>query len=431
LYSHADSLGGNEVKKKAIMLLLSCCLFASTAFAANASTTMPITPQSGTGTSVQAPADLSKGLLVNTFTSHRWKQDSLTKLLGKSVKEFDDYVYYPQGVSMKWDENKQAFAVLVEPSYKGEVVKGITTSKRKDEIVRVLGKPHFSDEKLELIGYAEQGYHLFFTFAQDKVKAISIYRRDQIADTKALVDMAKNLQDYGEKLGAPAEYADFSIFGAWGKPDFSYHLRGIGTYAWEYPSRGIAYDGMPDDATLTIYSNFPSKDELADLKNVKNIVFSKEDSLFLIEKLRIETEKEKIELAKKAGIPSPDKKKIAVIDSDNLYNTANIRFYQPDYTPQAQLFPGYFIDEVTWLDNNWILYQTMMGVGVYHVTTHEKIEIVGMEKKANEPFDMLDVNTVKPDLTKKAIVFEVSMKEKNQSYTVRYQITGDKITFTW
>lgn len=352
-------------------------------------------------------------------------------LLGKSVKFFDEYEYYPQGIGIKWDDNKRAFSVLVDPAYKGEIVKGITTSKSKAEIVRAMGTPHFTDEKLEVIGYAQQDYYLFITFAQEKVKDMSIYRRDPITDTTALIDMAKNLQAYGEKLGAPAENASFSIFGAWGKPEFAYHLRGVGTYSWEYPSRGIAYDGALDEATLTIYSNFPGKDKLTDLINVKNVVFSQEDSLFMIEKFRIENEKEKIELAKKAGISSPDKKKIAVIDSDSLYNNANIRIYQPDYTPQAQLFPGYFVDQITWLDNNWILYHTMLGVGVFHVNTHEKIELVGMEKKANEPFEMLDVNQVQPDLAKKAIVFEVNTKEKKQTYTVRYEIKGDKITFSW
>lgn len=377
------------------------------------------------------PAQLSQGLLVDTFTSHQWKQDSLTKLLGKSVKFFDEYEYFPQGINIKWDENKRAFAVHVEPSYQGEIVKGVSTSKGKDEIVRVLGTPHFTDEQLGLIGYAQPGYHLFLSYAENKVKAVSIYRRDQIEDTKVLVDVAKNLQAYGEKLGAPAESGDFSIFAAWGKPDYTYHLRGVGTYSWEYPSKGIAYDGAYEDAKLTIYSNFPGQDKLTELKNEKNVVFSKEDSVFLIEKFRVEDEKANIELAKSAGIASPDKKKIAVIDSDSLYNHANIRIYQPDYMPQSQLYPGYFVDEVTWLDNNWILYHTMLGVGVFNVQTHEKTEIIGIEKKANEPFEMLDVNKVQPDLAKKTIVFEISKNDKKQSYTLRYQTTGDKFTFSW
>lgn len=417
------------MSKKHLILLLSCFCFATEASAESLTTTTPATQLSIPGAAAQTAQVLSQGLLVETFLTSHWKKDDLSKLLGNSLSSFDDYEVYAAGIKIRWDENNKAYGILVNNTYPGEIVKGLMTKTTKKDVTKLLGSPQFVDQSNELVGYQYDGYYLFVTFTQEKIKGISIYRRDQTSDTAALVDMAKNLQAYGEKLSSPSTANTFSIFGVWGAPDFTHHLHGIGTFAWEYPSLGIAYDGLEADATLTIYNNFSAKQELSAVKNAKNVVFSKEDSLLLEEQNRLFWEKVMIQTAKEQGISSPDKQTIALIDSDGLYSSANIRFYRADYTPLSQLYPGYFVDEVTWLDNNWVLYTTMEGSGVFNKATNEHIVILSPKKIPEGLTDFYDVNAVRVDVKSKTIWFDMS-SEKQKPYKLTYQISGNQIKFS-
>ena len=417
------------MSKKHLILLLSCFCFTTEASAESLTTTTPATQLTIPGAVAQPTQVLSQGLLVETFLTSNWKKDDLTKLLGNSLSTFDDYEAYAAGIKIRWDENNKAYGILVNATYPGEIVKGLTTKTTKNDVTKLLGSPQFVHQSNELVGYQYEGYYLFVTFAQEKINGISIYRRDQTSDTAALIDMAKNLQAYGEKLSSPSTANTFSIFGVWGAPDFTQHLHGIGTFAWEYPSLGIAYDGLEADATLTIYNNFSAKQELSAIKNAKNVVFSKEDSIFLEEQNRLFWEKVMVQTAKNQGVSSPDKQTIALIDSDGLYSSANIRFYRADYTPLSQLYPGYFVDEVTWLDNNWVLYTTMEGSGVFNKATNEHIVILSPKKIPEGLTDFYDVNAVRADVKNKTIWFDMS-SEKQKPYKLTYQISGNQIKFS-
>ncbi|MGG4495754.1 hypothetical protein [Brevibacillus reuszeri] len=416
------------MSKKHLILLLSCFCFATEASAESFSST-PTTQVSVPGTTVQNAQVLTKGLLVETFLTNAWKKDSLTNLLGKSLASFDDYETYANAIKVRWDENNRAYGILVDPAYTGEIVKGITVKTSKKDFKRLLGTPAFVDQTNELLGYQFEGYYLFATFAQEKIKGISIYRRDQAKNTSTLIDMAKNLQAYGEKLSSPSTAQTFSIFGEWGAPDFTHHLHGIGTFAWEYPALGIAYDGLEEDATLTIYSNFSAKNDLAAIKNAKNVVFSNQDAIFLEEQNRVVWEKIMIQYAKNEGVASADKQTIALIDSDGLYSSANIRFYRKDFTPLTQLYPGYFVDDVTWLDNHWILYTTMEGSGVFNQVTGEHIVLLSPNKKPEGLSDFYDVDRVSADIKNKAILFDLA-SDQQKPFKLTYQINGNQIKFS-
>lgn len=368
--------------------------------------------------------------LVHVFQSGQWQRDALGKFLGQAVKSFDDYAYYQAGIAVKWDENGQAFGVLAEPGYQGEIVPGITVQTPRQEILRKLGTPAFTEQEYGLIGYSYQDYYLFVTFDEQKVKAFSLYRRDRVPDVGAFVDMAQHLQAYGEKLAEPAASGAFSIFGVWGQPDFTYHLHGIGTYAWEYPSIGIAYDGAPEEGTLTIYSNFPAKDVLSSLAKLPHVSLSPEDALVVAEKQRIEQEKANLVKLKSEGIFSPDRKTVAVIDSEGLYSSANIRFYDWKDKPVAQFFPGHFVEKVVWLDHSWIYYETMNEAGVYHVPTQKSTAILSWDKQQAVPITMFDVNETQLDLVKKEIAF-VCGDKPDKTYTVQYQLAGERIQLDW
>ncbi|WP_340673354.1 hypothetical protein [Brevibacillus agri] len=418
---------------KYVFLLLTSFSLAATATAigsaASVATGLQQTAPSQTATGqANAAQELAQVSLVHAFQGGQWQRDALGKFLGQVVKSFDDYVYYQAGIAVKWDENGRAFGVLAEPGFKGEIVPGITVQTSQQEILRKLGTPAFTEQEYGLIGYSYQDYYLFVTFAEQKAKAFSLYRRDRVPDTRALVDMAQHLQAYGEKLAEPAASGPFSIFAAWGQPDFTYHLHGIGTYAWEYPSRGIAYDGAPEEATLTIYSNFPAKDALPALAKLPYVSISPEDALFVAEKQRIEQEKANLLQAKSEGIFAPDRKTVAVIDSEVLYSSASIRFYDPNDKPVAQLFPGHYVNKAVWLDNNWIYYETMMGAGVYHVPTQKATVILSWDEQQAAPITMFDVNETHLDLAKKEIAF---VSADSRTYTVQYQLAGERVFLAW
>ncbi|MGM0710808.1 hypothetical protein ACWKW1_02925 [Brevibacillus parabrevis] len=418
------------IVKYMIALFSSVCLSATVSAAAYSVAPSWQQADSSQGMHAQAVQELSQTSLLGFLQTGKWQRDTLRRQLGQPVKTFDGYEYFQKGVAVKWDENERAFGVLADSAFTGEIVPGITVQTAKKELLRKLGTPLFSQQEQELIGYAYPNYYLFVSFAGEKVKAFSLYRRDPLTDTRAILDMARHLQEYGEKLAEPANSGSFSIFAAWGQPDFTYHLHGIGTYAWEYPSRGIAYDGAPEDGTLTIYSNFPAKSELPALAKLPHVTISAEDALFLAEKERIELEKANVARAKSEGIASPDHKTIAVPDSEGLYSSTNIRFYNKDYQPLAQLYPGHFVNKLTWLDNNWILYETMLGVGAYYVPAQKNSVIVAMDKQPGVPFTVFDINQTRINTTKKEIVFEVGTEAK-KLYTVTYQIAGERIFFTW
>jgi len=151
------------VSKKHLILLLSCFCFTTEASAESLTTTTPATQLTTQPTQV-----ISQGLLVETFLTSNWKKDDLTKLLGNSLSTFDDYEAYAAGIKIRWDENNKAYGILVNATYPGEIVKGLTTKTTKNDVTKLLGSPQFVDQSNELVGYQYDGYYLFVTFTQEK-----------------------------------------------------------------------------------------------------------------------------------------------------------------------------------------------------------------------------------------------------------------------
>ncbi len=375
------------------------------------------------------PPPVAKEKLVDYFAANHWSHDAISTLFGKPVKQIDAFDYYPSGIRIKLDDNQKVFALIADRSYKGEIVPGVTTSTTKPEVTGKLGNPAFHDQANQLVGYQYTGYYLFFTFDNDKIKEISVYRRDQLTDVDKLIDAAQNLQAYADKLSFPMDHRDFSLFQRWGNPDFTHHLHGIGSYAWEYPSRGIAYDGVDEDANLTIYRNDWPPHALDVLRGKKNVIFSTDDAILLKEQERIAYEKEKVEKAKEHGILSPDKLTIALIDADGLYSSANIRFYNKDYTPIAQVFPGYFIDQVVWLDNQWVAYFTMQSMGVFHTASGTNQIILTTEKSSSTPMTIFDVNAITADPVNNNLIFERT--DNRKPYVLHYELKDNHFLYTW
>lgn len=376
----------------------------------------------------QKPAVLSQRTLIDYMTENHWNMETIGSALGTPIKQIDAYEYYPAGVRIRQDDNTAIFAIIVDRLYQGEIVQGLTTKTTKQDVIKVLGNPPLIDQSNDFIGYQYDHYYLFAAFAHGNLKEFSLYRRDLATDVNELVNAAKHLQTYADKFSFPMDNRNFSIFSTWGNPEFTYHLHGIGSYEWEYPSLGIAYDGSPEKPKLTIYRNFSAAPALAELKKVKNISFSTDDSIFLKEQARIATEKEKIKAAKESGIISPDKQTIALIDADGLYSSANIRFFDANYVPVAQVYPGYFVDQVVWLDNRWVAYFTMEGMGVFNISSKENITLLNREQKPGTPLTIDDVNSLRADVKNHTLILELT---DGKTLLVRYELDGDRFRYSW
>lgn len=112
--------------------------------------------------------------------------------LGTIESDCDDYDYYfDEGYKIK-TINTKVYNIIFTKQYKNEIIDGIKTSMKKEDIVSKLGEPTFTDGG-ELIGYKTKNFYVFFYKGE-----VSIYMPDQY-DEESNKEFAELVTNYIEK----------------------------------------------------------------------------------------------------------------------------------------------------------------------------------------------------------------------------------------
>lgn len=111
--------------------------------------------------------------LLKNIIKNNWEINSPEKIIGKPDVYFNTYdVYSTEGISIKHSEQKdkegytrltgKIFNVLLDSSYTDNIVSNISLKSSTDDIVKVLGEPHFKDGGEQVYGYKTEDFYIFF-----------------------------------------------------------------------------------------------------------------------------------------------------------------------------------------------------------------------------------------------------------------------------
>lgn len=148
--------------------------------------------------------------ILNKIIQNNWKD--LQKEFGTKESIFNNYdIYFDEGIEVREVDNK-IFNIVFTKNYKDNIINNIKTSTSKEDIIKILGEPTFSNEQFGLIGYKGQDIYLFY----NSKKEISIYRVEKNYDS---TEFAKIVDNYLEKKDAETlikeikqEYKDFDKY---------------------------------------------------------------------------------------------------------------------------------------------------------------------------------------------------------------------------
>lgn len=154
-----------------------------------------------------------------------------------------------------------------------------------------------------------------------------------------------------------------------GKPSYRAHIHGIGHYVVSYLPEGLCFIGGPNmDSTFTLYPYLIDNPDITDLAALTKFNYSLEYADYInnqnemIKEFAVQKIEElmKAERALEQGIVSPNKELTAGYLSDGGYWEQWIVIKDKN-RPEVRVNAEYFIEDYKWLNNETLLYVTMMG----------------------------------------------------------------------
>lgn len=345
----------------------------------------------------------NENTLLKTIIEEKWDRDAAEKIIGKSDSYFNRYdIYFNKGIAISHseiiDEEKiisitgKISNVVYNKKYNGNISDGINMSCSKNDVLNLLGKPHFEDIENEVFGYKTEKFYIFFV-GENEFDEISIYRRntDYNRDTiRKIVEKYKK-QDNEMKLVFDVTK---DIDAEWSIYDYKYD----GGYKYSNRSQNIArgflsqgvklhyhYSGekKPFVSFITIGGNYEGNltedisfpDKVEGLKVFNSDIIKLEldkDYIFESEIQRLNHKKALNDRIKRQGVLSPDKTMIALRNDDDgvdpflsggylIYLNKN----KPDVEFKAVFYnPDHFI----WLSDRYIAYDVFKkGIYIYDI----------------------------------------------------------------
>lgn len=200
---------------------------------------------------------------------------------GTKESIFNNYeIYLDEGIKVRKIQNK-VYNLIFTKKYADKVVNNISVGAKTEDVVDVLGKPTFEDEKLDVIGYKSNDFYIFFSDNE-----ISVYRIYQ-GDTDDFFKLADKL--IAEKL----DLLDFMNELTYMWPDYSEYSYSSNSFFISYPLKGIEIKlNSSDISGILVYNSIKSSMSKIQqyLDNTNFVARLQIDSVYEAEKRRYEIE---------------------------------------------------------------------------------------------------------------------------------------------
>ena len=233
--------------------------------------------------------------IIKKLIENNWRSNESD--FGTKESRFNNYdIYFDEGIKVRNVDNK-VFNIIFTEKYNEKIVSDITTNMTKQDIIKILGEPTFSNERFDFIGYKGEDIYLFY----NSKKEISIYRVQKKYDTSefaSIVDSYIENKDGSELISNIKEkYTDFDIFESDSNGTIlQYSLKGFTVSFRKGLSKGIQiynnYNGiiykdvnleelksvekLPESIFIS-NEDLVAKNEIDRIQNIENIIFSSMD----------------------------------------------------------------------------------------------------------------------------------------------------------
>lgn len=238
-------------------------------------------------TNIDIQSDIIKKLINNNW-------QITTSDIGTKESSFEKYdIYFDEGIEIKEVANK-VFNIIFTEKYKGNIVNNIGTTSSKEEIIKALGEPTYTDEQTKCIGYKGKDIYVFY----NSRKEISVYRVENefnSSEFAKFVDKYIDNKDETELIqNVKEKYKDYDKYENNSNGIvLQYSLKGITIRFKRGLARGIQiynnYTGtiykdinlekikenteLPDNIYIK-NENLVAKCEIDRISNVNNMIFS-------------------------------------------------------------------------------------------------------------------------------------------------------------
>lgn len=325
--------------------------------------------------------------ILEKVIQNDWKD--IKEEFGTKESIFNQYdIYFDEGIEVRKVSDK-IFNIIFTENYKEDIVNDIKTSTSKENIIKILGEPTFSNEQFDFIGYKGKDIYLFY----NSRKEISIYRVEKDYDSTRFAQIVDNYLENKdqEKLvkDIKEEYGDFDVYDNSSQGTIlQYTLKGIQINFRKGVSSGIQ---IYKNYSGTIYKDI----NLETIKNNKelpdNIFVNNQD---LVEKREIERLENIDMIITNLNIERKNSKEET--SQSNMFYTLKTKMSGNSYKIQFISIDGKnanselreSVDYYIWIDDyNFIYSVKNKGIYLYNLKLRKYAEIVTGK---NEEFKIIE-----------------------------------------
>ena len=304
--------------------------------------------------------------ILQNCINNNWKSNSID--FGTRESIFDGYyIYQDEGIKVR-NISEKIFNIVFTENYNQNVAGGFFPGIDIETIKSKLGKPHFEDTELKIIGYKTKDFYIFFYKNE-----ISIYRNKD-EETKDFFELADDLI-YGKK-----DFLEFMNELTYIWPDYSEYKYTTDSVYICYPLKGIEISVNTSDINgILVYNNIRASMPVINryLENTYFVAKLQLDLVFKSEKNRINTENGLLEKCIEYQ-NSLNEEELKIIGSSIKYDIYplldengyifSMRFIaKTSDMPNRELNDGIYT--FTWLGDYFIFSKQNRGIYAYNINT--------------------------------------------------------------
>lgn len=300
---------------------------------------------------------------IQQLINKKWQSKEINfGTVDSTINNYD--IYFDEGIQVRKIGTK-VFNIVFNQNYKNSVINNIGVKTTKEEIIKQLGEPTYTDSVTKLIGYKGEKIYILFNFSLNQ---ISIYNIEENFDTEKV---AQSIKQYSEGSKDLKTFIS-EVKKIW--PDFDKYTYDSNYVELQYTLKGMKIQyNIAGKSGVTIYSNYDGK-VYGDI-TIKNIL-NKETEIpkginIKFENLVVEQEKDRIATA----IEKIQQAKLNA-NSNNTYGIIKakpqnsiVEIISLDGNGLDKELKEY-VDYGIWLDDNNYAYSiSQKGIYVYNINT--------------------------------------------------------------
>ncbi len=218
--------------------------------------------------------------ILSNIIENNWKTNGLE--IGTIETTYKNYdVYFDEGIEIR-NVNGKVFNLIFNEKYKEYIINNITSTSKKEEIIKSLGMPHF--EYGNLIGYKCKNIYIFFYDNQVSIYRIEKYETEKIAQLIEKYSKNDNVEDFIKEI--QKEWKDYDKYEASGNNIIlKYSLKGLCIKYNSSKQNGVVFYNNYDGYA---YGNTTLEEYIKSERSLPNNIYIKNENLvFENEKNRI------------------------------------------------------------------------------------------------------------------------------------------------